>query len=165
MYKLMGGTSMDKIVRLGSSKTHGGRWYSTFARIKITDKAGKGPALSITGVEGPLSSGNALGGCGQIDMHNPGIVRLAPGWDNSTLAKFWDVWHRWHLNDMRSGCEHQRAMGWTYEEHHNRATFKGENCPICGYSIGSSWLYEPLPEDVVDFLASLPETDITPAWA
>ena len=23
-----------------------------------------------------------------------------------------DIWERWHLNDMRAGCMHQRALGW-----------------------------------------------------
>lgn len=26
------------------------------------------------------------------------------------------LWRRWHLNDMRAGCEHQRAEGWGQEE-------------------------------------------------
>lgn len=37
-------------------------------------------------------------------------------------------------------------------------------CPVCGYKWGSSWLYEPLPEDVVEWLKNLPDTDKTPAW-
>lgn len=37
-------------------------------------------------------------------------------------------------------------------------------CPVCGYKWGSSWRYEPLPEDVVEWLKNLPGTDKTPAW-
>lgn len=55
-----------------------------------------GKRLSITGVEGPKANGDASGSCGQLDVsrHNP---RLA------------ELWARWHLNDMRAGCEHQRT--------------------------------------------------------
>ncbi|KKK83807.1 hypothetical protein LCGC14_2789720, partial [marine sediment metagenome] len=28
-------------------------------------------------------------------------------------------------------------------------------CPVCGYKYGSAWLYEPLPQDVIDFLLPL----------
>ena len=37
-------------------------------------------------------------------------------------------------------------------------------CPVCGYEYGTSWLLEEVPQDVIDWLFSLPDTDITPAW-
>lgn len=150
---------MDKVVRLGTSRSYGGRWYSTYAHIQFD-----GERLSITGVEGPTQSGNALGGCGQIVMDHARIERLAPGWTRGKLARFWDSWGAWHLNDMRAACPHQRELGWTYAEHHNHLSFKGHHCPICGYSIGSQWLTEPVPADVIAFLEGLPDTDRTPAW-
>lgn len=153
----------------------GKRTAAVFCKITLTD--GK---LSITGVEGPTASGNARGGCGQIDMgyehstaknNDPRYHRYrktpasyGPGWDRAKWQRFLDVWHDWHLNDMRSGCVHQRALGWTYQDHHDPKTFKGEPCPECGYEIGSSWLKEALPEDVIEFLNSLPETTEKPAW-
>jgi len=94
---------MKKTVRLGKTKI-GTQLVSVFCRIEITE--GK---LSISGVEGPRSNGDAVGGCGQIEMHKPEIVELAPGWNAKKLARFWDTWRQWHLNDMRSGCEHQRV--------------------------------------------------------
>ena len=54
----------NKILKLGTNKTDGGRFYTVYSRIKIVDDK-----LSITGVEGPLSSGNALGSCGQIELN------------------------------------------------------------------------------------------------
>lgn len=42
--------------------------------------------------------------------------------------------------------------------------FIGKPCPVCGYKYGSSWLKEEVPEDVIAFLESLPESKITPAW-
>lgn len=42
--------------------------------------------------------------------------------------------------------------------------YKGHLCPICGYSIGSSWLKRELPKEVIEFLSNLPETDREPTW-
>ena len=166
---------MKKVCRIGTV-LQGNRRASIYIKAEMTDDK-----LSISGVIGPLPSGNALGGCGQIDMefahrfpeHNdprtsdlirPDEINFAPGWDRSRWLDLLDIWHRWHLNDMRAECEHQRAMGWTYAEHHDPRTFKGDNCPVCGYSIGSKWLKEELPQDVIDFIAALPATDREPAW-
>lgn len=71
-----------------------------------------GKKLSITGVEGPKSNGDAMGSCGQIDSleaqkHHE---QRAPFY-----TKLMEVWERWHLNDMRAACEHQRAEGWGAE--------------------------------------------------
>jgi hypothetical protein len=103
-----------KIIELGMMRP---KWtkrgYRVYARIEYKD--GK---LSISGVEGPLASGNCRGSCGQIDMHSPHIDDLAPGWTRAMLREFWDIWGEWHLNDMQSACVHQEAMGWKYAEHH-----------------------------------------------
>lgn len=37
-------------------------------------------------------------------------------------------------------------------------------CPVCGYKHGSSWLREDVPDDVLEWLKSLPETTVKPAW-
>jgi hypothetical protein len=142
---------VDKVVRLGASQTYGGRWFNIFARIKI--KEGR---LSITGVEGPLASGDALGSCGQIVGVE--VQREASGFIGTELTTFFEVWRRYHLNDIQSACEHQRALGWTYETH------KGQHCPACDYRIGSSWLKEDLPSWVMAYLEALPNTDTKPAW-
>jgi len=143
-----------------------------------------GEKLSITGVIGPTVHGNAAGGCGQIDMEfahrNPADddsrygslyrtsdMRFAPGWTATLWLDFLDVWKRWHLNTMQAACEHQRALGWTYDSHHGNnpdKPFAGDACPECGYLIGSAWLTENVPADVLDFLHHLPDTDRKPAW-
>lgn len=170
--------TLDKIIRPGTVAGHNlngtpNPALDVFCRIRYAEGR-----LSITGVIGPMPSGNAKGGCGQIDMEfshrnladndkcysSPLKPVLAPGWDRKTWLDFLDVWKAWHLNDMRSGCEHQRAMGWTYEAHHNPATFKGDDCPTCGHSIGSAWLKEEVPAEVLAFLDSLPDADKRPAW-
>lgn len=91
-------TTIDKVCRLGSAAEIG----STFIHIQY-----KGGRLSITGVEGPTASGGARGSCGQIGDHLT-VEEYAPGWDAEKLAKLAEIWDRWHLNDMRPGCEHQR---------------------------------------------------------
>ena len=93
-----------KVVRIGTARTYGGRAYSVYCKIKYSDGR-----LSITGVEGPTNGGNCLGGCGQINLLEAGIVNFAPGWDQGKLETLAQTWDAWHLNDMRAGCEHQRA--------------------------------------------------------
>jgi len=123
-----------------------------------------GRRLSITGVEGPMRNGDAKGSCGQILTHIRGGShghQLAPGWSEAMLKDFLAVWKEWHLNDMRAGCEHQRASGWDKKAN----AFLGKPCPSCGYQYGSKWLHEEVPIDVLYFLESLPDTDREPAWA
>jgi len=98
-----------KIVRLGTETTGGGRSYGVYCKIVYKDGN-----LSITGVEGPLRSGNCLGACGQIVMHLKAedFTSFAPGWNKAKLLQFLDIWDKWHLNDMQPGCEHQHAAGW-----------------------------------------------------
>lgn len=117
-------------------------------------------------------------------------ITPAAGWDIKKVTEFLTIWDYWHLNDMRAECEHQRALAWTYDEHrgmicykprkviiideYDNGTsndpipywneFKGHECPVCGYSIGSAWLKETLPAQVEYFLRTLPDTDKTPAW-
>lgn len=107
--------TLSKVMRIG--KGPDGNIF-----IKATVKDGK---LSISGVIGPTANGNCRGGCGQIDMefmhrnpaHNdkrysdpipPEEIRFAPGWDAEKWFDLLEIWHDWHLNDMRAGCEHQK---------------------------------------------------------
>lgn len=166
---------MEKVMRVGTTKI-GGRWASIYTKVKVKD--GK---LLISGVIGPLQSGNALGSCGQIDMEfahrdkkdndsryntpiTPEEIKFVNGWDKEKWFDLLDIWKRWHLNAMRSECEHQRELGWIYEEHHNPETFEGDKCPVCGYSIGSKWLKEELPKSVIAMIRAFPITDKNPAW-
>jgi len=108
---------MKKTVRIGHMR--GG---NLFCKIEI--EKGK---LSISGVIGPSRNGNCSA-CGQIDMEfahrnpadnddryssltQPTDITFAPGWDTEKWFDFLDIWNRWHLNDMRPSCEHQRDWG------------------------------------------------------
>lgn len=164
---------MKKIVRIGK---YDNTQRSLFCEINFKD--GK---LSITGVEGPMRNGDCHGACGQIVMHEWNITEYAPGWDAARVEMFRSLWERWHLNDMVAGSPAQeeflRANPVTYkypENHYDKAC---EALAAAGlqpdpnhihngkpYRYGSAWLCEELPEYVIEFLASLPETDVTPAW-
>lgn len=80
----------------------------------------KNNRLSISGVEGPLPSGNCRGACGQIDMQIDNEYlshcQFNEGWSPIIFKEFLSIWKEYHLNDMKAGCQHQRAMGWGTNE-------------------------------------------------
>lgn len=86
---------------------------------------------------------------GQARDEVANVTDFAPGWDAAKRDRLLEVWDRWHLNGMNAACAHQRELGWTYDTH------TGQKCPTCGYKIGTAWLYEPLPEDVIAFAREL----------
>jgi hypothetical protein len=83
------------------------------------------------------------------------------------------VWGRWHLNDMRPHCEHQKK--WDSKKPLEVKTYKGKEtknamwvtqkehpegllskpCDECGYRFGSAWLYEEVPTHILEFLREL----------
>ena len=173
---------MKKIIRIGR-----GQYGNVYGKIEFADGR-----LSITGVEGPMKNGDARGSCGQIV--DTKIIELAPAWTQEMLDKFYAIWHEWHLNDMRAGCEHQRAEKWderpidsskplnAYGNHYegqkqnswNMLTWLNASehpdglmckpCLVCGYKYGTAWLKEEVPQEVIDWLSGLPDSDATPAW-
>ncbi len=238
---------MKKIVNPAICQISGStRDARAFARIEFEN--GK---LSICGVIGPASNGNCRGNAGQC-REEIAAGTPAEGWDKEMLKKFSDIWKRWHLNDLRAACEHQRELGWEAEAAQEVTVYhylltseaskkkdeaekaalealrKGETftpseeqvmyavlpnwtesageelhspyyepekdsgdkrkarvegktrgwirydespigilckaCPVCGDKYGSSWLKEEVPQDVIDWLFSLPEPTVIPAW-
>jgi len=83
----------SKTVRLGSLQTGGGRWASVYCHIIYNDGE-----LTITGVVGPLPSGNSLGSCGQIRDELKDIRRYATGWTPARILYLRVVWLNYHLN-------------------------------------------------------------------
>ena len=228
----------------------GGR-ARAFAKIEFNDGR-----LSITGAVGPLKSGNRRGSAGQcVNAIREGTP--VEGWNREMLDKFCGIWDRWHLNDCRPECEHQRELGWPdlagqmitlyhyrltqeaseakrkaeeaamnalcngetftptmnqtmyanlpdyldiyepldgkeaaryYEPHMIDFTGYGsfrsteqklrgcvradeselgllcKPCPVCGYQYGTAWKKEEVPQDVLDWLFALPDTETQPAW-
>ena len=179
--------NFSKVVRVGSVPRGWGKRpdypLDVFANIEYKDGR-----LSISGVVGPRSSGNCGGSAGQFIMmfkeyDNRGhttlaTIKLAPGWSRVTVRRFFDAWHRWHLNDMKAGSAAQEQYlkdspmdpaSYAYPKDHYTAACAhlaaaGLNPDADGYKYGHAWKREEVPADVIAFLQSLPETDKTPAW-
>lgn len=92
-----------KVVSVGSLKGFGRKSPILFLTIRFDGKR-----LSISGVEGPKRNGDAEGGCGQVIGSLDQILSYEPGFNAEVVARLRSIWSRWHLNDMRAGCEHQR---------------------------------------------------------
>lgn len=164
----LAGTVLRKTVRYGTMDRE-----TYVAKIELRDQ-GKGLTLSVCGEV--LRSGHFVAG-GQNTDDFRRLLRAENGRverKRSELAQLIEIWDRWHLNNMRAGCEHQRALGWDstvpldpskpvgwgnyatwkrHDEHPNGLLCKP--CPVCGYEYGSAWLHEPLPQEVVDFVEGL----------
>ena len=171
-----------RVVRLGTIPHHreGASPVSVYAEIQWD-----GESLTIHGVEGPQPNGNAYGSSGQIVMsygtaEERAAISPAPGWTAETIGRFFDLWKRWHLNEMLAGSPAQR-------EHLATLTFPGypmshyvwacDELAAVGlhpdpghlhkgepYRYGSAWLREDVPDEVLAELAAFPESDRKPAW-
>lgn len=161
-----------KLLRPGTHKTWRGRWYSVFIEVEYSEGR-----LSITGVEGPLESGNCLGGCGQVlDFQ---VSRFANGWDRLNVEILRYVWRRWHLNDLRAGTALQewiirtsRHNGWDWHRIHPFSHYKAA-CELLnrhsaliddGHQYGHAWLFESVPKKVLTWLFNLPDADRPCPW-
>lgn len=102
---------MNKIVHVGSYER-----YGVYCRIRTEEKEctlldgtqGEVTVLSITGVVGPRSNGDAYAAGQCVDT----VRQCTPGagWTADMVQRLCDIWGKYHLNDMRPYCEHQR--GW-----------------------------------------------------
>lgn len=148
--------AFKKTLRVGTAQI-GNRRASVYIFVKFN-----GSELSITGVEGPLASGNALGSCGQIDMHlKPAMIAPAAAWSMTDIEKLWTIWDRWHLNHMQSGDAAQ--MAWLHANPDVPMDFKARKAALAaaglGDHYGSKWWIEAVPSDVLDWLKALPDSD------
>lgn len=58
------------------------------------------------------------------------VDRIASYFPNDAKAqRMVAVWNRWHLNDMRAACEHQRAAGWEDQAAEQINTYKWRTKP------------------------------------
>lgn len=168
---------MEKVLRIGTVCPEWRKLpFDVFVRVTWDGKR-----LSLIGVEGPKANGDAIGSCGQITI-DPEAVTPAIGWTKAKVRKLINVWKRWHLNDMRAGCEHQRAAKWNERKidstkpltHGNMLVWVRPSehpegllcvpCPECGYKYGTAWLHEDVPASVITFLFGLPDADKEPYW-
>ena len=61
------------------------------------------------------------------------------------VKRIYNVWKDWHMNDFHSGCIHQREFEKEPYENH-----RGHHCDICDYTYGTKWIYEPIPEKILN---------------
>lgn len=159
---------MKKIVRIGSARDSRG---SVFCLIAIEDGE-----LSISGVVNPKPNGDC-DSCGQLILGGWEIGTYAPGWSAELDRAFAAIWRRWHLNHMVPGSPAQESFLREIGKVSGGYTAARDALVVAGlepdtgyivdgkpYSYGSMWLREDLPDEVVDFLTSLPDADSNPAW-
>ncbi len=126
------------------------------------------PTLRITGVHLPTSDGN-FSSCGQCsDVLSRALQNgTLPEDRREEAKKLLSIWERWNLNHLRDGSPRQEEFIRNLTAHpgYGRA---GQVLSAAGlnpdteylhngkpYKYGSEWLYEPLPQDVLDWVASL----------
>lgn len=111
--------------------------------------------LSITGDEYSYRTKSHVGS-GQIIMGLPAEdITPARGWTAEDIASLWSIWEKWHLNHVRSACEHMDLTGLP-EDYDSR---KHVACPETGEHYGSMWFAVEIPADVmaeIDRLDTLP---------
>jgi hypothetical protein len=64
---------------------------------------------------------------------------------------------------IREGKREIKTAGWVYPEEHPEGLL-AKPCPVCGYKYGTAWIKEEVPQDIIDFLFNLPDSDMKPAW-
>lgn len=78
------------------------------------------------------------------------------------LVLIQEIWDNWHLNDMRAGTKKQEDFLRPYKKVKNLSY--DEACEILskhdllidnGYGYGSAWLYEKVPEHLLEYLFTL----------
>ena len=155
---------MERKIYLGECDGYGNgrKICKAFLKVRLDDE-GKGPKFAASAEIWNAERANAdiIQGGQCVDT----VAAMFP--ENAEAQEVVRLWKRWHLNDMRAECEHQRALGWTYDEHHGNnpeAPYEGDACPECGYHIGSAWLTETVPDQAIEFVRALPDTDRQPNW-
>lgn len=69
---------------------------------------------------------------------------------------------KYSYKGARSWIE-EKTLGWLRPSEHPDGILTKE-CPVCGYKYGSAWQKEEVPQEVIDWLFSLPDTKTKPAW-
>lgn len=156
--------TINKVVHIGTAMRVG----SIFCNIKYN-----GRKLTVTGIEGPSDDGDCRGACGQIaeNLKTIQMYKYAPGWNSDKMLKFARIWKRWHLNDLIAGnpTQEQFLRDYGHCSDYRATLVKLEASglspdPETSYVYGSAWFFEAVPNDVIEWLATLPDADKKPAW-
>jgi hypothetical protein len=87
---------------------------------------------------------------------------------NPIFKKIYPIWKKYHLNDLKSGTKKQIEALDQYQFKSGRYDYI-EACEYLksidlyddrGYKYGSAWLYQPLPEDVLQTILDVLQADI-----
>lgn len=145
--------------------------HKVFITVTLTESDGC-KRLSFTGVVGPYANGNAYGNCGQI-VDSMEIVKYAEGWGHGSVVRLVELWHRWHLNDMRAGSPRQEEFLREWRKDHTYTyTSACDALSTIGllidsehlvdgkpYKYGTKWLYEEVPAEIIEEIFSFPESE------
>lgn len=158
---------MKKVIRLG--RTSAGLVFC-WIELKVAKQGYQ--RLSISGVVGPTRDGNARGPCGQCQNSLLEITEYDNDWSKEKVEELFSIWERWHLNDMRAGSPKQEEfLRMNPVQYKYPQSYFVEACralsmaglhpdPETGYRYGSAWIYEKIPESVLDTLRSYPENNV-----
>lgn len=86
--------------------------------------------------------------------------------EGSELAKYYIP----YKSCIGTPAEEIKTRGWVHYTGTDKISIcsnKGllcKPCPVCGYKYGTSRIKEEVPEDVLEFLCNLPDSEIQPAW-
>jgi len=155
---------IDRSVKVLNIGFQGGK----ILRVEVTlTRKEQGPALSIQGMIGRQNVGQILNSIKMGDME------FSPGWDVDKFCSLMQIWKRWNNNDLRAGSpaqmEHLRivqtttGLSLTYENVceilQNAGLYVDEHfnwgSDTAGYRYGSAWIFEPLPESVIEWFNEL----------
>jgi hypothetical protein len=168
--------NFTRIVNIGLAGVCKGKRARVY--IKIEYKDGR---LSIIGVHGALVNGDCLGGYGQIVNTLKIVDTPAVGVNLQTINKIVEIWERWHLNDMNAGTvEQEEYLRNYYRINRDVKKSYGNDVKLLKevslyivdhpknkgetYTYGTGWLTEEVPDNVIEFLYWLPESETKPAW-
>lgn len=57
-----------------------------------------------------------------------------------------------------------KTRGWIGYDEHPTIGILGKPCSVCGYKYGHAWKKEEVPQSAINFIGSLPNAEISPAW-
>ena len=81
--------------------------------------------------------------------------------DGKDVARFYRPERPCYLGD--SGFMETKTRGWVRAEDSEQGLLC-KPCPVCGYKYGTAWKRVDVPQDVLDWLFQLPDTQRQPAW-
>ncbi len=87
--------------------------YQVYFTIEITQLEGNPhPDITVSGVHGPLRTGNSIGGCGQnIDNYiDDKTVEYNKGWNKKLYLKLINFWKQNHLKKCEPGTEYYNQI-------------------------------------------------------